>query len=99
MSSEKFEAAIKKLEAIVEELESGKLSLDVTLKQYEEGVKLAALCSSILNKAEQKIEVLSKKDDGQLNLESFDEDDAGDDDSDDAPRKSTRRKPKGEDLG
>ena len=56
MSSEKFETAIKKLEAIVEELESGKLNLDDTLKRYEEGVKLSALCSSILNKAEKKIE-------------------------------------------
>jgi exodeoxyribonuclease VII small subunit len=99
MSSEKFEAAIKKLEAIVEELESGKLSLDATLKQYEEGVKLAALCTSILNKAEQKIEILSKKEDGQIELESFDEANGDDDDEDDTPRKSTRRKPKGEDLG
>jgi exodeoxyribonuclease VII small subunit len=51
MSSEKFEASIKKLEAIVEELESGKLALDATLKHYEEGVKLAAFCTAILNKA------------------------------------------------
>ncbi|MBN1493355.1 MAG: exodeoxyribonuclease VII small subunit [Candidatus Omnitrophica bacterium] len=90
MSSEKFETAIKKLEAIVEELESGKLSLDDTLKRYEEGVKLSALCSDILNKAEKKIEILSKKQDGQFDVEEFEPTET-DDDERPAPRKRIRR--------
>ena len=55
-----FEAAIKKLEAIVGELEGGELSLEKALKSYEEGVHLAELCSKRLTEAEKRVEVLTK---------------------------------------
>ena len=55
-----FEAALKKLEAIVEEMESGELSLEKALKSYEEGVKLADFCSKRLTEAEKRVEVLMK---------------------------------------
>ena len=68
MSSEKFETALKKLETIVEDLESGQLPLDETLKRYENGIKLASYCSSVLAAAEKKIAVLSKNTDGTFDL-------------------------------
>jgi len=57
----KFEEALKKLEKIVEELESGKLPLDDSLKKYEEGVKLSRFCHKTLQSAQKKIELLTKK--------------------------------------
>ena len=53
-----FEETLKKLEEIVTYLESGKADLDTSLAKYEEGVRLLRECRSILNRAEQKIEVL-----------------------------------------
>ena len=73
MGTEKFETALKKLERIVEQLESGDLSLEETLKAYEDGVKLAGGCSAILNKAEKKIEVLSQRANGAFETEVFEE--------------------------
>ncbi len=54
-----YEKALGDLEAIVEKLSSGKLPLDEAVKLYEEGMKLADLCADRLNKAEQKISMLS----------------------------------------
>ena len=54
-----FETALKKLEGIVENLEAGELSLEQALKQYEEGVRMADLCSKRLTEAEKKVEVLT----------------------------------------
>lgn len=64
MAEMKFEEALKRLEKIVEELESGKLSLDDSLKRYEEGVRLARFCQKTLQTAQRKIEVLTKKGEG-----------------------------------
>lgn len=61
MAEMKFEEALKKLEKIVEELESGKLPLDDSLKKYEEGVKLSRFCHKTLQSAQKKIELLTKK--------------------------------------
>lgn len=55
-----FEQAINELEQIVKQLEKGELSLDDSLKQFEQGIKLARQCQDSLNKAEQKIEFLTK---------------------------------------
>lgn len=54
-----FEDALSRLDAIVEALEAGEISIEQSLKLYEEGTKLAAGCSKILNTAEQKIIQLS----------------------------------------
>lgn len=64
MAEMKFEEALKKLEKIVQELELGKLTLDDSLKKYEEGVKLSRFCHKTLQFAQKKIQVLTKKDEG-----------------------------------
>jgi exodeoxyribonuclease VII small subunit len=61
MAEMKFEEALKGLEKIVEELESGKFSLDDSLKKYEQGIKLSRFCHKILQAAQKKIQVLTKK--------------------------------------
>ncbi len=66
-----FEKALEKLEKIVEELEEGNLSLDASLKKYEDGVKLARSCQEKLDKAKRKIELLIKKDEGLFVEEPF----------------------------
>ena len=56
MATEKtFEASIKRLEEIVRLLESGDISLDDSIKLFEEGTELTAFCSQALQTAEQKI--------------------------------------------
>jgi exodeoxyribonuclease VII small subunit len=61
-----FEQSITELESIVTHLEKGELSLEESLKQFEQGVTLAQKCQETLNQAEQKIEhLLSQKSDLQ----------------------------------
>jgi exodeoxyribonuclease VII small subunit len=70
----KFEDAITRLEGIVEELESGELSLEESLSAFEEGIKLSKICAKLLNEAERKVEILMKGEDGQLIAKPFSED-------------------------
>jgi exodeoxyribonuclease VII small subunit len=56
-----FERSLSELEAIVEQLEQGELSLDDSLKQFERGVQLTRVCQSALKQAEQKVEILLRK--------------------------------------
>ena len=56
-----FERSLAELEAIVEKLEHGDLSLDESLQQFERGVQLTRLCQSALKQAEQKVEILLRK--------------------------------------
>ena len=66
-----FEKALEKLEKIVDELEEGDMPLDTSLKKYEEGVKLAGVCHEKLNKAKQKIELLSKNKSGKFTIKDL----------------------------
>lgn len=66
-----FEQALKKLELIVEHLENGELSLEDALKQYEEGVRMADLCTKRLTEAEKRVEVLMKLDSGKFKTVPF----------------------------
>ena len=68
-----FEKALEKLEKIVEELEAGDLSLDDSLKKYEEGIKLARACQGKLDKAKQRIEELEKDASGKFKKKTFQE--------------------------
>ncbi|MFH1062304.1 MAG: exodeoxyribonuclease VII small subunit [Candidatus Omnitrophota bacterium] len=68
-----FEQALKSLEKIAEDLESEDISLDASLKNYEEGMKLIAICNKKLQEAKKKVDVLVKKDGKTLELKSFDE--------------------------
>lgn len=74
---QQFEEDVAKLQKIVDELASGKLTLGESLKKYEEGVKLAKNCAATLQDAERKVELLMKKN-GKFSLEEFEEG-AGDD--------------------
>jgi exodeoxyribonuclease VII small subunit len=57
-----FEKSLKQLETLVDILEKGDLSLEDSLKNFEQGVKLTRECRQALQSAEQKISVLSKQD-------------------------------------
>lgn len=59
-----FESALKRLEEIVGLLEKGELSLEESLKLFEEGVSLVQFCSSQLNDAEKRMKVLLKTSEG-----------------------------------
>jgi exodeoxyribonuclease VII small subunit len=61
-----FEAALQRLENIVQRLEKGELPLEESLVLYEEGVRLARLCHGKLEEAEGKIELLLKDARGDL---------------------------------
>jgi len=67
-----FEEDLKKLQKIVEELSSGKITLGESLKKYEEGVRLAKSCSGVLAEAQRKVELLMKKD-GKFEMGKFDD--------------------------
>lgn len=54
-----FEESYSKLEEVVQTLESGSLTLESTLKAYEEGMQLANRCSQILDEAELKVRQLN----------------------------------------
>jgi len=69
---ETFEEDIKRLEKIVDDLAGGKLTLAESLKKYEEGIKLARGCSTVLNEAQRKVELLMKKE-GKFSLEKFED--------------------------
>lgn len=66
-----FESAMSRLEEIVNKLEGGKVTLDESLKLYEEGISLVRLCSDRLDKAEQKIKIVKTDPDGNYQEESF----------------------------
>ena len=63
MKKKSFEDELAKLEKITQELEEGDLSLEESLKHFDEGVKLAEYCNSKLSDAQRKVEILLKKGD------------------------------------
>ena len=71
MAVDKFETSLKKLEEIVKRLEGGELSLDESLKAFEDGVKHASFCARKLNEAEKKVEILLRSKDGSFYTEEF----------------------------
>jgi exodeoxyribonuclease VII small subunit len=56
-----FESTLKKLEAIVEQMESGDLTLEESLRAFEEGIQLTRACQQALTEAQQQINVLIEK--------------------------------------
>ena len=63
-----FEKAITRLEAIVETMEKGEIPLEQALDLYKEGQELLKFCQEKLNKAEEKLKVLTKDSSGNLQL-------------------------------
>ncbi|MCI0494757.1 exodeoxyribonuclease VII small subunit [candidate division KSB1 bacterium] len=69
MAEKTFEETMEKLENIVEELERGDLTLEETLKKYEEGMRYSKFCMDRLSQAEQKLKKLVKTENGfQLDI-------------------------------
>ena len=69
----KFEESLKRLEKIVEELEKGSLTLEVSLKRYEEGVALSRQLSKRLEQAQRRVELLMKDGEGHVTMQSFED--------------------------
>ena len=68
-----FEEAMEELEAVVRQLESGKIKLDEAVSVYERGVKLKNLCENKLKEAKSKIDKLVIGSDGNIiGKEEFD---------------------------
>lgn len=62
---ENFEVAFEKLQGTVKKMESGELSLEDSLRQFEEGVRLTRICQEHLAVAEQRVDILMKSASGQ----------------------------------
>ena len=70
MAKEKFEDALEKLEDIVRKMESGDLSLDESLKSFEEGIKIIRFCTAKLEETERRVEMLLEKE-NSLQIKCF----------------------------
>jgi exodeoxyribonuclease VII small subunit len=80
--NKKFETALEELEQVVEQLDSGELSLEDALAAFEKGVGLVKYCNEKLNDVEKKVELLVKDKEGKLQLKAFEtlpRDDDGED--------------------
>ena len=71
MAQKKFETAMERLEKIVQELEDGDLSLEESLKAFEEGMDLVKFCSKKLEEVEQKVTRLIKESEGKYSHQPF----------------------------
>jgi len=72
MPKEKFEDALNKLEKIVSQLEEGDISLEESLKLFEEGIRLSRTCNQKLDEIEKRVEILLKDKGGVLRPQRFD---------------------------
>jgi len=66
-----FEAAMDRLEEIVEQMESGKMMLEELIVRYEEGMKLVTICRERLASAEQRIEIITRNNAGKPVVKNF----------------------------
>lgn len=71
MAVKTFEDSMTELEGIVTKLEMGDISLDDSLKLFEEGIKLAKTCQKKLDDAEKKVKILTQGQDGEMTEENF----------------------------
>ena len=60
MAKKTFEQAMKQLEQIVQDLESGDMPLEKAIKKFEEGIQLSKYCTSKLDESEKRITILMK---------------------------------------
>ena len=66
-----FEEAVSRLEQLVRAMEEGKLSLDDSLKAFEEGISLVRVCNAKLDHAEQRVRILLSGEDGAIGEKPF----------------------------
>ncbi len=71
MAKEKFEEALKKLEELVKKMEAGDLTLDESLKAFEEGIRLIRFCTRKLDETERKVEILLRDEQGDMTAVPF----------------------------
>jgi exodeoxyribonuclease VII small subunit len=71
-SGKRFEVALGELEQVVEQLESGDLSLEDSLAAFEKGVGLVKYCNQKLSEVEKRVEILLKDKEGKLQFKSLD---------------------------
>ncbi|MAT52464.1 MAG: exodeoxyribonuclease VII small subunit [Porticoccaceae bacterium] len=67
-----FERDLAELEKLVTALESGNLSLEDSLKAFEEGIRITRQCQEALSQAEQRVEILTRNQDGDRQTQPFD---------------------------
>ena len=72
-----FESAIEELETLVEEMEQGDISLEESLKKFERGIELTRNCQKALQEAEQKVQMLVEKKEGDVITDLDDPDQSG----------------------
>jgi exodeoxyribonuclease VII small subunit len=70
MKKNNFETSLKRLEQIVNEMENAELDIDKAMKLFEEGISLVKDCSTKLNEAKKKVEILMEKD-GKMQKTDF----------------------------
>jgi len=66
MPKQTFETAMKQLEQIVQEIETGDLSLEVSMKKFEDGIQLSRFCAKKLDETERRITLLLQNPDGTV---------------------------------
>jgi exodeoxyribonuclease VII small subunit len=71
MAKKTFEQAIKQLEQIVQDLESGDMPLEKAIKKFEEGIQLSKYCTEKLDESEKRITILMKDAAGNVNEKPF----------------------------
>lgn len=69
-----FEESLTRLEGVVAKLESGELTLEESVALYEEGVKLSATCKAELERAEGRVQVLTRGKNGKVEAVDFADD-------------------------
>jgi len=77
MAKKTFEQAIKQLEQIVQDLESGDMPLEKAVKIFEEGIQLSKFCSEKLDETEKRITILMQDSNGELSEAPFAGENAG----------------------
>jgi exodeoxyribonuclease VII small subunit len=70
MAKEKFEDTLRKLEDLLRKMEVGDMSLEDSLKAFEEGIRLSRLCTERLDEAERRVEILLKEE-GKTAIQHF----------------------------
>jgi exodeoxyribonuclease VII small subunit len=66
-----FETKMKRLEEIVDKMESSEVDLEDSIKLFEEGVGLSKDCQSLLDKAEEKVKILTESVTGESQTQDF----------------------------
>jgi exodeoxyribonuclease VII small subunit len=71
MAKKTFEQAMKQLEKIVRDLESGDMPLEKAIQTFEEGIQLSKFCSQKLDETEKRITILMQNSEGKVSETPF----------------------------